>query len=117
MSARLATGFWVAATMRQVQARGGYAAIMRKGNAEAGAVFLLLRHRTGQCDLAGPAAQSESVSGERRFEWLLRGADEQALTQRFAAEARFDPDFWVVEAECSPDDFLAVFGLGDQDLG
>lgn len=106
---RVTSAFFAAALVRRVFADGGFAAVERRGAEAAGAIFLLARHRDGTLDLFGPAAQTHSAEdGGRRF---MREAlaDEAALEARFQKEARFDPDFWVIEIETSePERYIEI---------
>lgn len=109
---RLTSDFFVSALTRRVFKAGGFAAVMRKGAAEAGAVFLVFRGRDGLCRLAGPAPQSgygeksghgeEAGFGEgigRRFSVVAEGLDDEALEKRIERETRFDSDVWFVELD------------------
>jgi len=99
---RTTSQIWVSAFLRSQFARGGYAAVVRRGAAEAGAIFLVRRHTTGKCDLFGPAPQSTftaETSGERMFERVLEGGDESALAAQLERQVRFDADLWIVEFE------------------
>lgn len=98
---RVTTDLWVSALLRRVQGEGGFAALLRRGFASAGAVFILIRTGTGETILFGPASQT-SYSGEdadRRFTEIMRTADEEGISVRLEREIRFDPDVWVVELE------------------
>lgn len=99
---RLTTDFWVSALMRNVFRQGGFAAIVRRGATEAGAVFVTVRNRLGQTTLYGPAPQASYDSArpeDRLFSVLMRDEEGEAVEQRLAREGRFDPDIWVVELE------------------
>ena len=109
---RLTSEFFVSALTRRVFNAGGFAAVMRKGAAEAGAIFLVLRGRDGLCRLVGPAPQSgygdgaghgaEAGFGDgvgRRFSVVAEGLDDAALQKRIEREARFDADVWFVELD------------------
>lgn len=99
---RLTSDFFVSALTRRVFNAGGFAAVMRKGAAEAGAVFLVLRARDGTCRLVGPAPQSgygEEGGPGRRFSVVAEGLDDEALAKRIEREARFDSDVWFVELD------------------
>ena len=103
---RLTSDFFVSALTRRVFNAGGFAAVMRKGSAEAGAVFLVLRGRDGLCTLVGPAPQSgygdQAGFGDgvgRRFSVVAEGLDDDALARRIEREARFDGDVWFVELD------------------
>ena len=99
---RLTTDMWVSALLRRVFAAGGFAAIVKRGATEAGAVFVVARDRLGQLELYAPAPQTSYDTGrpdERHFTSIHAGEDAEALDARLEKETRFDPDIWVVEIE------------------
>ncbi len=106
---RLTSELFVAALVRRVFGDGGFAAVERRGAEAAGAIFVVARDRAGALQLFGPAPQAMAMErGERRF---LRetASDEAGLAKRLASEARFDPDFWVVEIETeTPETYLTL---------
>lgn len=116
---RVTSEFWVTALLRRVFSDGGFASIVRRGAAEAGAVFVLARGRDGTSDLLAPAPQAgygESRPDERLFALEAEAADEETVARRMEREARFDPDFWVVEIEIGPrpvTDYLRIVGEKD----
>jgi hypothetical protein len=88
--------------LRRVFAEGGFGAVVRRGAAEAGAVFVTTRNRLGQASLFGPAPQTAYDTGrpdERQFSELLASVDGEAIEARLAKEMRFDSDIWVVDVE------------------
>jgi len=98
---RVTTDLFVSALVRRIFATGGFAAVVKRGATEAGAVFVIARGRLGDASLYGPAPQTsydESRPGERRFTPMNHG-DDAALDRRLEKEARFDPDVWIVEVE------------------
>lgn len=110
---RVTTDFWVSALVRRVFSGGGFAAIVKRGATEAGAVFVIVRDRLGGAQLFGPAPQTSydtAKPDERRFtRYALE--DEAALDARLEKEKRFDPDIWVVEIEPGKgavEDFISV---------
>jgi hypothetical protein len=108
---RLASGFWVAAKLRQLQNAGGYASILVKGDEQAGAITLVLRNRDGTVKLATPAIDTIDGSSERRFVWRDGFIDDAALNAVIERELRFDRDQWFVEIECSEDIFVEIFDI------
>ena len=99
---RVTTDFWVAALVRRVFASGGFAAVVKRGATEAGAVFVLTRGRLGEVALFGPAPQTSYDSAkpeDRFFSPIGEGTDSEALEKRLEREQRFDPDIWVIEIE------------------
>ena len=106
---RVTSDFFVSQLLRRVFADGGFAAVERHGAEAAGAIFVLVRARNGEVTLFSPASQTHSADdGGRRF-MREELADADALEQRLAREARFDPDFWVVEIEtAAPETYLDI---------
>lgn len=98
---RLKSDIFVAALIRRVFGLGGYAAVLHKGAAEAGAIFIRQRSRLGTETLYAPAPQSffDDPSPNRLFEIRLDGVETDAVDEAIARERRFDPDCWVVEIE------------------
>ncbi|ADZ71369.1 DUF1491 family protein [Polymorphum gilvum] len=98
---RVTSDFFVRALVRRVFGEGGFAAPVRKGAPEAGAIFVVVDRLDGRLDLYGPAPQayfSETPDG-RLFEPLITEGDRAAVDARLAREMRMDPDFWVIEIE------------------
>jgi hypothetical protein len=98
---RVTTDLWVSALMRRVFSGGGFAAIAKRGAAEAGAVFIIVRDRLGGATLFGPAPQTSYDTAKPDERYFIRYAldDEAALDARLEKEKRFDYDIWVVEIE------------------
>ncbi|WP_192183438.1 DUF1491 family protein [Mesorhizobium amorphae] len=99
---RVTTDLWVSALLRRVFAAGGFAAVVKRGAAEAGAIFVLARSRLGEVALFGPAPQTsyDSAKPDDRFFTLLGSGDDAAmLDARLEREKKFDPDIWVIEIE------------------
>jgi hypothetical protein len=99
---RITSDLWVSALTRRIFAEGGFAAVVRRGAAEAGAIFVVTRSRLGTASLYGPAPQSAYETGrpdERQFTVLIEDEQAEAIDARIAREGRFDPDIWVVEIE------------------
>jgi hypothetical protein len=111
---RVITELWVSALLRRVFGSGGFAAVVKRGAAEAGAVFVVSRDRLGGIALFGPAPQTSYGTGrpdERFFSRLDEGSDAEKLDARLEREKRFDPDIWIVEIEAGAtpvEDLIAV---------
>lgn len=111
---RLTSEFWVSALMRRVRGANGFAYLVRRGAAEAGAIFIKIRNRDGNFDLFMPAPQSEYdplKAGDRQFYLYKQSEDEQLINLQLEKELRFDPDLWLVEIEDCPQG--AEFVRGD----
>jgi len=93
----LPTELWVQALVRRAQMAGGYATVVRRGDARAGAVLVKAydrRNRTARLF-------AEALRGEGERVWMEPvGAREEAALDAYAERARSrDPDLWVVEVE------------------
>lgn len=100
---RLKSAIFVSALIRRCQVEGAFAALVRKGAEEAGAVFVKVARLDGTAALYGPAPQTafdESFPADRKFSVLIPpGSPEADADARIAREAKFDPDIFVVEIE------------------
>ena len=102
---RLRSDIWVAAYLRTRLVEGVAAVLLRRGAAEAGAIFIKVDRLDGRAALYGPAPQSAArdlePGVERLFtrihqaEWI----DSQEADKRLEREIAFDPDLWIVEIE------------------
>jgi hypothetical protein len=97
---RLKAGIWVQAALRLGNASGRYGTVLRRGDADAGGVLVVLRGREGLCVL------SQVRAGEGDLAWLRATGpapvDQAAADAYIARQVGFDPDLWVVEFD-SPD--------------
>ena len=91
---RLKSEIFVSALIRRVFSLGGYAAVLRRGAEEAGAIFIRQRSRFGTETLYAPAPQSvfDDPQPGRLFEVRLDGVDGAAVDAAVDREIRFDPD-------------------------
>ena len=103
---RVTTDLWVSALLRRVFSAGDFAAVIKRGATEAGAVFVMTRDHFGELRLYGPASQTSYSSAkpdDRQFTLLEDAVDEKSIDKRLERERRFDPDVWVVEIEAEPE--------------
>lgn len=99
---RLTSDMFVSALLRRVSASGGFGAVIRRGNREAGAIFIMSRDRFGETSLLGPALQAtyaETKPQERQFSEVMRSSDPDEITGKIDREVRFDSDIWAIEIE------------------
>ena len=86
--------------LRMGHADGRYGAVLRRGDADAGGVLVVLRGRDGLSVLS----QARSADGQAA--WVrATGAgtvDQEAVDSYIARQVKFDPDLWVLEFD-SPD--------------
>ncbi len=103
--ARVKAGLWVSAALRLAFQDGRGGAVLRRGDADAGGILVVLRGHEGLCVLS----QVSSGDGERA--WLR--ATGPAPVQDAVADAYVerqlgrDPDLWVVEFDAP--DYLPPF--------
>jgi hypothetical protein len=113
---RVTSELFVSALIRQTFSGNGFAAVIRKGAVEAGAILVIVDRLDGTYDLYAPAPQAFFEDGDlgRLFENALSSVRREDVEKRLESEARMDPDFWVVEVE-SADGKVALPLAKDQD--
>ena len=97
--AELKTDFWVSARIRRAEIGGAFAGVVRKGDADAGAVLVKVATLDGRARLYAPAQNGE---GERIWLDLSAGSlgeDEKAIDAYARKRAESDPDLWLIEIE------------------
>ncbi len=93
----LSTDIWVGALIRRAEAGGAFAAVVRKGDARAGAVLVKVLNRP-----AGTArlfAEATRMDGERIWMQPAPSDQEGELDAYISRAVRVDPDVWVVEID------------------
>jgi hypothetical protein len=103
--ARIKAGIWVQSVLRLGQADGRYGVVIRKGDADAGGVLVVLRGNGGIVVLT----QIRDGAGE--LAWL-RGTGEAPVAEAsadayVAKQIKYDTDLWVIEFEAP--DYLPPF--------
>jgi hypothetical protein len=97
---RVKAGIWVQMALRMGAQDGRYGTVIRRGDADAGGVLVMLRGRAGLCVLS----QIRGADGE--LGWLRATGpdpvDQEKADAYVARQLRFDPDLWVLEFE-APD--------------
>lgn len=98
---RLKSEIWVHAFLRRSLVQGLYGAVLRKGAAEAGAVYVVINRLDGTVRVLGPPPGSAiDESGERIWAEVIPPVTVAAEVGAFIARlVKFDPDIWVVEVE------------------
>ena len=113
MSPRLATGLYVNALIRRVNAAGGMAVVLAKGDETAGALLLVtlengvttgVWERIWQADGAYRWTQVSSQVIEK----------EEEISKICALRQRSDPDLWIVELDIAHAAQFAVEMDGDR---
>ncbi len=104
---RLPAHVEAAGFIRRTQAEGGFAAILRKGDPDSGALTLIVRERGElrgflERELGPNFTYSWSF---KRFEPRSEG---DSVSELVARKERFDPDFWLIELDIAdPERFIA----------
>lgn len=99
---RVKSELWVKAYIRRCFSEDMPALVVRRGNAEAGAVYIKVNLLDGRVGLYGPApAGFAADDGGRLWVGLLGdvAVPESEADAYLERQAGFDPDFWVVEVE------------------
>ena len=98
MSARLAARVEVSALIRRVEGEGGHAAVLRRGDAEAGAILLLMAERG-----VPKMLMERIVDPKGDYRWSPTGphdlTNSEQLSGYIERRWRFDSDLWVVELD------------------
>jgi len=98
---RLKAEIWVHAFLRRSFVQGLYGAVLRKGAAEAGAIYVVINRLDGTVMVLGPPPGSAvDETGERLWSEVIPPVTSAPDVAPFIARlAKFDPDIWVVEVE------------------
>lgn len=97
---RLKAEIWVKAYIRACAVAGAFAAVVRHGDDDAGAIFIKICRLDRTACLYGPAfAGFTGADSDRRWVLVMRDAPEFEIDERLERERRFDSDLWVVEVE------------------
>jgi hypothetical protein len=99
---RLKSEIWVKAYLRRCQSEGIAAVLVRRGDADAGAIYIKVSRLDGTASLYGPApAGLAEAREERRWQACLERepASEGDADAYLARQVEFDPDIWIVVVE------------------
>ncbi|HET9810206.1 MAG TPA: DUF1491 family protein [Sphingomicrobium sp.] len=87
-----------AGLVRRAEAEGGFAAILRKGDADRGALILIIRTRGRYA-----ACLERALGVDGLYRWTRVGPDESTdeakLAEFLEKRARFDEDSWLIELD------------------
>ena len=95
------------ALMRRIEAEGGFATILQRGDPQRGTILLMILHK-GQYFAC--LERLMAMSGE--YCWTVTGPQETAemaeIQEFVARKRRFDPDLWCIELDIAqPERFIA----------
>jgi len=97
MNLRLKSELYVQALVRRVQSGMGAAYVLRRGDKDAGGIFVRVNRLDGT---AGVLNMFTDMDGAQSFRVVLAlGSDEAESDALIAREMQRDPDMWVVDIE------------------
>jgi hypothetical protein len=110
MTERLPAHVEAASLIRRVQTEGGFAAVLRKGDPDRGALTLIIREKG---ELRG--FLERELAADFSYSWSFKRLDPAAKTDSvadlIARKERFDPDSWLIELDVpEPERFIAETG-------
>lgn len=95
---RIKTDIWLGALRRRVEAAGGFATVIAKGEPDSGAVLLLLRDSSGTL-----TALTRVNLGDGKVSWqpIFENREERdpAIQEALEKRRKFDPDLWIIELD------------------
>jgi len=94
---RIASGTFVSALLRLAAREGGFGAVLAKGDANAGAILILLSERGSHVQVLERLLQPDG-----RYAWdspLAGRANAEELDKFLSKRRRFDPDSWIIELD------------------
>ena len=104
---RLPASVEASSLVRRVEAEGGFATILNKGDADRGALILVISSRG-----AHVAVLERVLDFDRGYRWQKVGPSESANPEEVAGflakRRRFDADSWLIELDIAePERFIA----------
>ncbi|HEX2804169.1 MAG TPA: DUF1491 family protein [Sphingomicrobium sp.] len=104
---RLSASVEASGLVRRAEADGGFAAILHKGDAERGALLIVIR---GRGKLVACLERTLKPGGD--YGWATVGPEssesEPELAEFLARRVQFDPDLWLIELDIAdPERFIA----------
>ncbi len=107
MHQRLPASLEATAIMRRVQSDGGFATLLKKGDADRGALLLVIRSRDRHM-----ACLERVLSLDGNYQWQSAGpvdsVGDRELGEFLEKRTRFDDDLWIIELDVAqPERFIA----------
>ena len=107
MTERLPSHVEAASLIRRAQSEGGFAAVLRKGDPDRGAITLIVRERG---ELRG--FLERELGRDFTYNWSFKRLDApsegDSVADLVARKERFDPDSWLIELDIAdPERFIA----------
>ena len=96
MAYGLKSGFWVRATLRRLNQNGLIAAIVHKGDEDAGAIFITLADRHGKASIL----REDGTSWQRQnFQDSDTASAAMQVYDYLERQKKYDPDLWIIEID------------------
>jgi len=107
MTDRLPSHVEASGFVRRAELAGGFGTVLKKGDADRGAIILLVGHRGEH-----HACLERSLAGDGRYLWQqvgpVRGDGTETIADWSQKRTRFDSDLWLIELDIpSPERFIA----------
>lgn len=99
MKSELRTEIWVQALLRTAQAQGAMGYVVRRGDADGGAVLVKISRLDGTARLLVPARDGEGEHIYLDLTGKTAGPDEASIDSYMSKRASQDTDLWCVEIE------------------
>jgi hypothetical protein len=96
MNDRIASSLLVTALLRLAEREGGFGAVMAKGDANAGAIIVVVAERGKRVQVLERLLQA---SGSYAWGESMGGQNEAEFDKFLERRRRFDPDLWIVELD------------------
>jgi hypothetical protein len=113
---RIKSEVWVKAYLRRCQVQGAPAVVVRRGDEQAGAIYVSINRLDGTVTLYGPAPAGLDRSDSER-QWVrcfaVGSVSEGEVARYLGRQVNFDSDIWIVEVE----DRAGRHFLGDDEVG
>ncbi|MCL6698810.1 DUF1491 family protein [Sphingomonas sp. NSE70-1] len=110
MAERLPAHLEAAGFIRQAEAEGGFGTIIKRGDADRGALILLIASRGQHQACLERALGPDGIYGWQRSGPPV-GADSQSLADWSEKRLRFDEDSWLIELDI-PDPQRLIVEMG-----
>lgn len=99
---RIRAQIWINAYIRRLGAEFIPAVVTRKGDADAGAIFIKVATLDGHAHVLRPAVAGwDGAATERSWSLAFKGesVEERKADDYLARQVEFDSDMWVIEIE------------------
>lgn len=97
MTFRLKSGIYVRAVIRRAESGGAQGFVAKKGDEDAGAVFLKINRLDGNCCVL---TQARMGAGESVWTRPLGDSCTEAAADAYLEkQQKYDPDLWIIEIE------------------